>query len=34
VSKNQIEKEELCGIFLPVFWLFGALIPPTTAQPA
>jgi hypothetical protein len=22
------------GIFLPLFWLIGAVIPPTTAQPA
>jgi hypothetical protein len=22
------------GIFMPLFWLIGAVIPPTTAQPA
>jgi hypothetical protein len=24
----------ILGIFLPIFWIIGALMPPTTAQPA
>ena len=24
----------ILGIFIPIFWVFGALMPPTTPQPA
>ena len=24
----------ILGIFIPIFWLIGALMPPTTPQPA